>query len=263
MPMQNLTDLIVLPQQLLSVCTLRCINIKLFCRANLVIRSVVCSLDLRDIKVVTKLGGTVDDSELVEGMIFDHKAAKTAGGPTRVENAKVALIQFCISPPKTDLENNVIISDYAQMDRCAQHPSVSPQRCCLEDAAAQSGDKAKQQWEALARSQPCLPQREPWLDHVFRLGFGSTIRQHFPGLTCSQACGFPASSADSIKGSHQWCPDWLHVALSAPWPANTVLVTAPVMQHSLCLSQGRSVLPTHECVLDRLHNERCGCPTGS
>ena len=45
------------------------------------------------------------------------QAAKAAGGPTRVENAKVALVQFCISPPKTDLENNVIISDYAQMDR--------------------------------------------------------------------------------------------------------------------------------------------------
>ena len=64
--------------------------------------------------MVTKLGGTVDDSELVPGAVFDHKAAKTAGGPTRVENAKIALVQFHISPPKTDLENNVIISDYAQ-----------------------------------------------------------------------------------------------------------------------------------------------------
>ena len=26
-------------------------------------------------------------------------------------------MQFCISPPKTDIENNVIVSDYAQMDR--------------------------------------------------------------------------------------------------------------------------------------------------
>ena len=76
------------------------------------------SLDLKDIKVVTKLGGTVDDSEAVPGMVFDQKASTSAGGPTRVENAKVALVQFCISPPKTDLENNVIISDYAQMDRC-------------------------------------------------------------------------------------------------------------------------------------------------
>ena len=77
----------------------------------------MCRLDLRDVKVVTKLGGTVDDSELVTGMVFDHRAAKAANGPTRIENAKVGLVQFCISPPKTDLENNVIISDYAQMDR--------------------------------------------------------------------------------------------------------------------------------------------------
>ena len=76
-----------------------------------------CRLDLKDIKVVCKLGGTIDDSEMVEGTIFDHKASKAAGGPTRVENAKIGLVQFCISPPKTDLENNVIISDYSQMDR--------------------------------------------------------------------------------------------------------------------------------------------------
>ena len=74
--------------------------------------------------MVTKLGGTVDDSELVHGAVFDHKAAKAAGGPTRVENAKIALVQFHISPPKTDLENNVIISDYQQarsLARCQCH----------------------------------------------------------------------------------------------------------------------------------------------
>ena len=76
-----------------------------------------CSLDLKDIKVVSKLGGTIDDSEMIDGMVFDHKAAKSAGGPTKIENAKIGLIQFQISPPKTDLENKVIISDYAQMDR--------------------------------------------------------------------------------------------------------------------------------------------------
>ena len=75
--------------------------------------------------MVAKLGGTVDDSELVDGMVFDQKAAKGAGGPTRVENAKIALIQFCVSPPKTDLENNIIISDYAQMDRSGTLPSIA------------------------------------------------------------------------------------------------------------------------------------------
>ena len=37
--------------------------------------------------------------------------------PTRIENAKIGLIQFCISPPKTDMENNVVVSDYGHMDR--------------------------------------------------------------------------------------------------------------------------------------------------
>ncbi|EAZ06856.1 hypothetical protein OsI_29091 [Oryza sativa Indica Group] len=74
-------------------------------------------LDLRDIRVVKKLGGTVDDTELIRGLIFDKKASHAAGGPTRVENAKIAVIQFQVSPPKTDIEQSVIVSDYAQMDR--------------------------------------------------------------------------------------------------------------------------------------------------
>ncbi|KAJ7516326.1 hypothetical protein O6H91_22G053800 [Diphasiastrum complanatum] len=74
-------------------------------------------VDLRDIKVIKKLGGTVDDTEMIKGLVFDKKASHTAGGPTRVENAKIGLIQFQISPPKTDIEQNVIISDYTQMDR--------------------------------------------------------------------------------------------------------------------------------------------------
>jgi len=32
-------------------------------------------------------------------------------------NAKIALIQFCLSAPKTDMDNNVVVSDYAAMDR--------------------------------------------------------------------------------------------------------------------------------------------------
>lgn len=43
------------------------------------------------------------------------QAAKTAGGPTRVEKAKIGLIQFHLSPPKADIENTVVISDYAQV----------------------------------------------------------------------------------------------------------------------------------------------------
>ena len=79
---------------------------------------VLCRLDLKDINVVCKVGGTVDDSELVDGLVLDQKASKAAGGPSKILKAKVGLVQFCVSPPKPDLENNVIISDYSQVCAC-------------------------------------------------------------------------------------------------------------------------------------------------
>jgi T-complex protein 1 subunit delta len=74
------------------------------------------NVDLHDIRIVKKLGGTIEDTELVDGLVLDQKTIGF-GAPTRIEKAKIALIQFCISPPKTDMENMVIISDHAQMDR--------------------------------------------------------------------------------------------------------------------------------------------------
>ena len=47
--------------------------------------------------------GTVEDTELVEGLVLEQKVSHIAGGTTRVEKAKIGLIQFCISPPKTDV----------------------------------------------------------------------------------------------------------------------------------------------------------------
>ncbi|CAK9816842.1 T-complex protein 1 subunit delta [Anthophora quadrimaculata] len=74
------------------------------------------AVDLNNIKVIKKLGGTVEDTELVEGLIFTQKSCNV-NGPRRIEKAKIGLIQFCISPPKTDMDHNVIVSDYAAMDR--------------------------------------------------------------------------------------------------------------------------------------------------
>lgn len=74
------------------------------------------NVDLRDIKLLKKLGGTIDDTELIDGLVLDQKSSGFEG-PKKVEKAKIAFIQFCISPPKTDMENNVVINDYTQMDR--------------------------------------------------------------------------------------------------------------------------------------------------
>jgi T-complex protein 1 subunit delta len=72
---------------------------------------------LSDIKIVTRVGGTMDDTEMIDGLVFPKGMSHTAGGPTRVENAKIGLIQFCLSAPKTDIENQVVVEEYSAMDR--------------------------------------------------------------------------------------------------------------------------------------------------
>lgn len=67
------------------------------------------SLDLKDIKIVAKVGGTLDDTELVDGLCLDNNAMGTT---RRMEKAKVALIQFQLSPPKTDMENQVFYAPF-------------------------------------------------------------------------------------------------------------------------------------------------------
>merc|ERR1711988_1638819 len=92
--------------------------------------------DLSDIKIIKCFGGTVDDSEMVDGLVFPKKAAHFAGGPTRIDNAKIGLIQFCISPPKTDMENNVVVSDYAAMDRILREEKQYILKICKAIKAA-------------------------------------------------------------------------------------------------------------------------------
>lgn len=75
------------------------------------------NVDLNDIRLVKKLGGTIDDTELINGVVLTQNVVKSAGGPTRIEKAKIGLIQFQLSPPKPDMENNVVVNDYRQMDK--------------------------------------------------------------------------------------------------------------------------------------------------
>lgn len=76
------------------------------------------SVDLRDIRVVRRVGGTVDDMQLMEGLVLGQHVSRAAGeAPLRMDKARIALVQFCLSPPKPDMENQIIVSDYAQMDR--------------------------------------------------------------------------------------------------------------------------------------------------
>jgi T-complex protein 1 subunit delta len=75
------------------------------------------NVDLRNIRIVKKVGGTIEDSEMVDGLVLNQSVIKSSGGPTRIEKARIGLIQFQLSPPKPDMENQIVVNDYRQMDK--------------------------------------------------------------------------------------------------------------------------------------------------
>lgn len=77
------------------------------------------NLDLKDVRISKKLGGTIDDCEILEGLIFtNHKASgSSTTGISRVEEPRIGLIQFCLTAPKTEMENSVVVNEYSAMDR--------------------------------------------------------------------------------------------------------------------------------------------------
>ncbi len=75
------------------------------------------NVDLSNIRLVKKVGGTIDETQLVDGLILTQNIMRNAGGPSRMEKAKIGLIQFQLSPPKPDMENQIVVNDYRQMDK--------------------------------------------------------------------------------------------------------------------------------------------------
>ncbi|RQM05042.1 hypothetical protein DH86_00003624 [Scytalidium sp. 3C] len=61
------------------------------------------NVDLKNIRILKKVGGTIEDSEMVEGLVLAQPVVKSGGGPVRMEKAKIGLIQFQLSPPKPDV----------------------------------------------------------------------------------------------------------------------------------------------------------------
>ncbi|KAF2724937.1 t-complex protein 1 subunit delta [Polychaeton citri CBS 116435] len=75
------------------------------------------NVDLRNIRILKKRGGVIDDSEMIDGLALSQQVIKSAGGPTRIEKARIGFIQFQLSPPKPDMENQIVVNDYRQMDK--------------------------------------------------------------------------------------------------------------------------------------------------
>jgi T-complex protein 1 subunit delta len=50
-----------------------------------------------DIWVVKKVGGTIKDTELIDGVVLNQNVVVAAGGPTRMEKAKIAIISVLLN----------------------------------------------------------------------------------------------------------------------------------------------------------------------
>nr|UXY87162.1 T-complex protein 1, delta SU [Cryptomonas sp.] len=76
-----------------------------------------CDVNLKNIKIIKKVGGTIEQTELLDGVGIEYPVVKSYNGPTKIISAKIAYIQFHISLPAIDNENTVIVKDYLSMDR--------------------------------------------------------------------------------------------------------------------------------------------------
>ncbi len=67
-----------------------------------------------DVKIQQKVGSSIDDSELIKGVLID-KERVSASMPQAVDNAKVALINAPIEIKDTEIDAKIQITDPAQM----------------------------------------------------------------------------------------------------------------------------------------------------
>ena len=72
------------------------------------------SVDLENIKVEKKAGGSIQDTRIVEGIVLDKEIVHS-GMPTRIENAKIALLNSALEVEKTEISSEIRISDPTQM----------------------------------------------------------------------------------------------------------------------------------------------------
>src|SRR5947208_6359714 len=74
------------------------------------------SVDLDNIKVEKKAGGSMYDAKLIKGMVLDKEVVH-AGMPKRIEKAKIALINSALEIEKTEMSAEIRINDPQQMQR--------------------------------------------------------------------------------------------------------------------------------------------------
>ena len=71
-------------------------------------------IDLENIKVEKKPGGSIEDTQIVKGIVLDKEIVHS-GMPTRIEKANIALINSALEIEKTEMSAEIRITDPTQM----------------------------------------------------------------------------------------------------------------------------------------------------
>ncbi|MGQ0376326.1 MAG: thermosome subunit beta [Nitrososphaerota archaeon] len=71
-------------------------------------------VDLDNVKVEKKAGGSIQDSSLIKGIVLDKEVVHS-GMPTKIQSAKIALLNCPLEIEKTEMSAEIRISDPTQM----------------------------------------------------------------------------------------------------------------------------------------------------
>ena len=72
------------------------------------------TVDLENIKVEKKSGGSIQDTQIVKGIVLDKEIVHS-GMPTKIEKAKIALVNSALEIEKTEMSSEIRITDPTQM----------------------------------------------------------------------------------------------------------------------------------------------------
>jgi thermosome len=72
-------------------------------------------VDTDDIQVIKKQGGSVTDTEMINGIIVDKEVVHT-GMPRSVKNARIALVDSALEVKKTEVDAKIEITDPSQLN---------------------------------------------------------------------------------------------------------------------------------------------------
>ncbi|MHA7648103.1 thermosome subunit beta [Nitrosopumilus sp. S4] len=72
------------------------------------------TVDLENLKVEKKAGGSIQDTQIVQGIVLDKEIVHS-GMPTKIEKAQIALINSALEIEKTEMSSEIRITDPTQM----------------------------------------------------------------------------------------------------------------------------------------------------